>query len=51
MNGRSLRTHSREVEGECLVRTGPLLGSEYRPSTLESRIKKLGIRKSPFKLS
>src|SRR6267378_899510 len=29
VNGRSLRTHWREVEGECLARTGPRRGSEY----------------------
>jgi PAS domain S-box-containing protein len=29
VSGRSLRTHSREVEGECLARTGPRRGSEY----------------------
>src|SRR5438477_13111413 len=29
VNGRSLRTHSREVEGEYLARTGPRRGSEY----------------------
>jgi len=29
VNDRSLRTHWREVEGECLARTGPQRGSEY----------------------
>ena len=29
VNGRSLRTHSREVEGECLARTGLRRGSDY----------------------
>jgi hypothetical protein len=48
VNGRSLRMHGLEVEGECLARTGPRRGFRVPPSTLEQRIKKLRILKSDF---
>ena len=51
VNGRSLRTHWREVEGECLARTEPRRGSEYHLRPLEYLIKKLRIRKATSKLS
>jgi transcriptional regulator with AAA-type ATPase domain len=46
VNGRSLRTHWRELEGECLARTGPGRGFEYHLRPLEYLIKKLRMHKA-----
>src|SRR6266481_3499 len=46
VNGRSLRTHSREVEGECLARTGPRRASEYRLRPWSTALRNYGFVKA-----
>src|SRR5437899_11387142 len=46
VNGRSLRTHWREVEGECLARTGRRRGSEYHLRPWSTALRNQGFAKA-----
>src|SRR5580692_1305157 len=46
VNGRSLRTHWREVEGECLARSGPRRGSEYHLRPWSTALRNYGFVKA-----
>src|SRR6266852_8775260 len=46
VNVRILRTHSREVEDECLARTGPRRGSEYHLRPWSTALRNYGFVKA-----
>jgi hypothetical protein len=46
VNGRLLRTHWREVAGECLARAGPRRGSEYRLRPWSTALRNCGFAKA-----